>query len=165
MFDIAFGAASAEALRAAQDVVRRTGPGLANPKRDQMWEFIWSVWDDIWELSRAGNQAMIASIVENTLVEIVGWVAEDVVKELGDNKKQKVQATIRFKGDQKRHLQSERAELSLEVFQLNIRRFIQSVPGQTLEHRVHIEQAMSKAWDVSRRTYTPLETVALERNI
>ncbi|KAG9082689.1 hypothetical protein FRC06_004894, partial [Ceratobasidium sp. 370] len=160
MFDLAFRASAAEALRAAQDVVRRTGPELANPKRDEMWEFVWGVWDDIWELSRADTQATIVKVVESTMAEIVGWVAEDVVKELGDNDRQKVQATIRFKRQRRLRLQGEQAELSLEVFQLNIRKFIQTVPGQTLEHRTRIEEAMSYAWDVSRRTYKPLNTVA-----
>ncbi|KAG9073727.1 hypothetical protein FRC06_011185, partial [Ceratobasidium sp. 370] len=61
---------------------------------------------------------------------------------------------------QKRRLQGEGAELSLEVFQLNVRKFIQSVPGQTLERQSIIEEAMSHAWDVSRKTYKPLDQAA-----
>ncbi|KAG8741212.1 hypothetical protein FRC10_003171 [Ceratobasidium sp. 414] len=160
MFDLVFRAGAAEALRAAQNVVRRTGPEIANPKRDEMWEFVWTVWDDVWERARATSQAMVVDVVESTLAEMVGWVAEDVVKELGDNERQKVQATIRFKKNRKRRLQGEGAELSLEFFQLNIRKFIQSVPGQTLEHRARIEEAISHAWDVSRKTYRPLDNVA-----
>lgn len=97
MFDLAFRAGAAKALRAAKKVVEKTGPALANPKRDKMWELVWSVWDDVWEQSRAATQAMVVGVVESTLAEIVGWVAEDVVKELGDNEGQKVQATIQFK--------------------------------------------------------------------
>ncbi|KAG9094928.1 hypothetical protein FS749_011506 [Ceratobasidium sp. UAMH 11750] len=159
MFDLAFRAGVAAALQAAQDVVRRTGPELANPKRDEMWEVVWSVWDEVWERSRVTTQAMAVSLVESTLADLVGRVAEDVVKELGDNDRQKVQATIQSKRNQKRRLQGEGAELSLEVFQLNIRGFIRSVPGQTLEHQKRIEEAMSRAWDVSRKTYTPLSPV------
>ncbi|KAG9074422.1 hypothetical protein FRC06_010706 [Ceratobasidium sp. 370] len=160
MFDLVFRAGAAEALQAAQDVVRRTGPELANPKRDEMWEFVWTIWNDVWERARAASQAMAVDVLESTLAEIVGWIAEDVVKELGDNERQKVQATIRFKKTRKRRLQGEGAELSLEVFQLNIRKFIQSVPGQTLEHRARIEEAMSHAWEVSRQTYRRLDSVA-----
>ncbi|KAG8743094.1 hypothetical protein FRC10_000394 [Ceratobasidium sp. 414] len=97
MFDLAVTAGTTAALQAAQDVVRRTGPELANPKRDEMWEIVWSVWDDVWEHSRATTQAMAVGLVESTLADLVGWVAEDVVKELGDNEGQKVQATIQFK--------------------------------------------------------------------
>ncbi|KAG8692682.1 hypothetical protein FRC08_009603 [Ceratobasidium sp. 394] len=78
MFDLAFRAGTAAALRAAQDVVRRTGPELADPKRDEMWEVVWSVWDEVWERSRAATQAMAVSLVESTLADLVGRVAEDV---------------------------------------------------------------------------------------
>ncbi|KAG9077106.1 hypothetical protein FS749_011037 [Ceratobasidium sp. UAMH 11750] len=124
-----------------------------------MWEVVWSVWDEVWERSRAAAKAKVVSLIESTLAHLVECVAEDVVKELGDNERQKVQATIRFKRSQKRRLKSEGTELSLEAFQLNIRKFIQSVPGQTLEHQSRIEEAMSRAWDVSRRTYKPLDQV------
>ncbi|KAG9118826.1 hypothetical protein FRC07_006472 [Ceratobasidium sp. 392] len=97
MFDMAFKAGADEALRAAKEVVQKTGPALANPKRDKMWDYVWSVWEEIWELGRTATQAKIVAVVESTLEEIVGWVAEDVVKELGESEGQKVQATIQFK--------------------------------------------------------------------
>ncbi|KAG9074994.1 hypothetical protein FRC06_010338, partial [Ceratobasidium sp. 370] len=97
MFDIAFGAGVAAALQAAQDVVRRTGPELADPKRDEMWEYVWTVWDGIWERARVATRDEVIGLVESTLADLVGSVAEDVVKELGDNEGQKVQATIQFK--------------------------------------------------------------------
>ncbi|KAF8596829.1 hypothetical protein BDV93DRAFT_527833 [Ceratobasidium sp. AG-I] len=159
MFDIAFNAGADEALQAAKNVVRETGPAMANPKRDEMWEVVWGVWDDVWELSRTTTRAMVVNVVKNTLAEIVSWVTEDVVKELGDNSQQKLQATIRFKRNKTKHLQGQGAELSLEAFQLNIRKFISLVPGQTPEHSARIEDAMTRAWEVSSRTYKPLDNV------
>ncbi|KAG9081428.1 hypothetical protein FS749_007672 [Ceratobasidium sp. UAMH 11750] len=97
MFDLLFRAGAAEALRAAKDVVQRTGPELNNPKRDEMWEYVWTVWDDVWERALAASRTMVVDVVETTLADMVGWVAEDVVKELGDNERQKMQAIIRFK--------------------------------------------------------------------
>ncbi|KAG9083994.1 hypothetical protein FRC06_004285, partial [Ceratobasidium sp. 370] len=158
------------------DVVRRTGPELANPKRDEMWEFVWTVWGNFWGPPDTSGEDIAVGAVESILADLVEWVAEDVVKEVGDNKRQKVQATIQFKvkclvrglvlyidiaqRKQKRRLQDEGAELSLETFQLNIGKFIQSVPGQTLERQRRIEEAMSHAWDVSRNTYKPLDQAA-----
>ncbi|KAG8739971.1 hypothetical protein FRC10_004938 [Ceratobasidium sp. 414] len=177
MFDMAFRAGITAALQGAQGVVRRTGPELANPKRDEMWEYVWTVWDDVWERVRADIRDEVVGLVESTLANMVGWVVEGVVRELGDNDRQKVRATIRFKVSQpyrftaqsltlfvaqrrlRQRLQDEGAELSLEVFQLNIGKFIQSVPGQTPEHRANVEEAMSNAWDVSRKTYKQLSNV------
>ncbi|KAG8700499.1 hypothetical protein FRC08_004662 [Ceratobasidium sp. 394] len=153
MLDLTFRAGVAAALEACQNVVRRTGPELADPKRDEMWEYIWTVWDDIWERVLVDTRNKALSLIENTSEDLVGWVAEDVVKELGGNERQKVQATIRLKGRGNLRLQGERAGLSLEVFQQQIGKFIQSVPGQTPERRNIIEEAMSNAWDVSRKTY------------
>ncbi|KAG8703530.1 hypothetical protein FRC08_002792 [Ceratobasidium sp. 394] len=159
MFDIAFNAGVVAGLEAAKDVVRRTGPELADPKRDEMWEYVWTVWSDVWERVRIATRDTAISLIENTLADLVRWTAEDIVKELGDNEGQKVQATIRLKRKRKLHLKDEGAELSLEVFQEHIGNFIQSVPGQTSEHRANIEEAMSNAWDVSRKTYKQLSNV------
>lgn len=97
MFDLAFNAGADEALKAANSVVQETGPALANRERDEMWEVVWGVWDEVWELSRTTTRTMVVNVVKSTLAEIVSWVTEDVVKELGDNDRQKLQATIRFK--------------------------------------------------------------------
>ncbi|QRV79828.1 hypothetical protein RhiJN_07843 [Ceratobasidium sp. AG-Ba] len=104
MFDIDFRAGTAEALRAAQEVVRTTSSKMADAKRDSMWELVWDVWDEVWEHSLAATRTMIAGVVENTLKEIAGWVVEDVVKKLGDSKEQKVQATIQFKPSPMLHI-------------------------------------------------------------
>ncbi|KAG8741210.1 hypothetical protein FRC10_003169 [Ceratobasidium sp. 414] len=159
MFDLAFKAGVAAAREAAQKVVERTRSEV-DTKRNDMWDYVWTVWDEVWERVRVTTRDKVIGLVEATLADLVGWVAEDVVKELGDNDRQKVQATIRFKRRLKLRLQDEGAELSLEFFQLNIEKFIQSVPGQTLERRTHIEEAMSNAWDVSRKTYKRLNSAA-----
>ncbi|KAG9093517.1 hypothetical protein FRC06_011492 [Ceratobasidium sp. 370] len=153
MLDLTFRAGVAAALKATQDVVRRTGPELADPKRDEMWEYMWTVWDDVWERVLLATRNKALSLIESTSADLVGWVAEDVVKELGENDRQKVQATIRPKKKGNLRLQDEGTGLSLEVFQQQIGKFIQSVPGQTPERRANIEKAMSNAWDVSRKTY------------
>ncbi|KAG8744459.1 hypothetical protein FRC10_010129 [Ceratobasidium sp. 414] len=160
ILDIVFRAGIAATLQGVQDVVRRTGPELADPKRDEMWEYVWTVWNDVWENAWTATRDKVISLVEGTLAHLVGWVAEGIVKELGDNDRQKVQATIRFERRLKLRLQDEGAELSLEAFQLNIGKFIQSVPGQTPEHRTNIEEAMSNAWNVSRKTYKQSNNVA-----
>ncbi|KAG9091525.1 hypothetical protein FS749_016472 [Ceratobasidium sp. UAMH 11750] len=151
MFDLAFKAGIAAALEAAKDVVERTRSEV-DSKRNEMWEYVWTIWDEILERVRVTTRDKVVGLVEQTLADLVGWVAEDVVRELGDNDRQKVQATIRFKR-LKLRLQDEGAELSTEVFQQHIGNFIQSVSGQTPERRAHIEEAMSNAWDVSRTTY------------
>ncbi|KAG9093577.1 hypothetical protein FS749_014164 [Ceratobasidium sp. UAMH 11750] len=159
MFDLAFKAGIAAALEAAKGVVARTRSEV-DSKRNEMWEYVWTIWDDVWERVRLTTRDKVVGLVEQTLADLVGWVAEDVVKELGDNDRQKVQATIRFKRRLKLRLQDEGAELSTEVFQQHIGKFIQSVPGQTPERRAHIEEAMSNAWDVSRTTYKQVNVPA-----
>ncbi|KAG9092889.1 hypothetical protein FRC06_011747 [Ceratobasidium sp. 370] len=158
MFDILFRAGVDAALEAAKKVVQETRSDV-DPKRNEMWEYVWTVWDEVWKRAHLATRDRVIALLETTVADLVGWVAEDVVKELGDNDRQKVQTTIRFKRKLKLGLQDEAAELSLEAFQRHIEKFIQSVPGQTLERRAHIEEAMSNAWDVSRKTYKRLNSI------
>ncbi|KAG9087570.1 hypothetical protein FRC06_002476 [Ceratobasidium sp. 370] len=150
MFELAFNAGCAEALRAAKAVIERTSPVLNNPKRDMMWKEVWSVWDTVWAATRTNAESMVVNLIKSTMNEIVGWVSQDVVKEIGNREVQQVKASIYFK--KKKSLK----ELSLDSFQQWIREFILSVPGQTPAHQANIEKAMAQAWDISRKTYEPL---------
>jgi hypothetical protein len=96
MFKLAFDAGSAAALEAAKDVVARTKDSINNPKRDKMWETVWSVWKDVWETTRSNAQKEVVTLIENTLEDIVGWVAQDVVAELGNSQAQRINATIQY---------------------------------------------------------------------
>ncbi|KAG9080584.1 hypothetical protein FRC06_006391 [Ceratobasidium sp. 370] len=158
MFDIAFRAGVDAALEAVKKVVQETQSDV-DAKRNEMWEYVWTVWDEVWKCVHLATRDKVIALIETTLADLVGWVAGGVVKELGDNDRQKVQATIRFKRKLKLRVQDEEAELSLEAFQRYIEKIIQSVPGQTLERRAHIEEAMSNAWDVSRKTYRRLNSI------
>ncbi|CAE6442914.1 unnamed protein product [Rhizoctonia solani] len=78
MFDIAFTAANGAALAAAKNVVSRTQPALNNPKRDQMWEIVWSVWDDMWETAHRKTRTIVVPIAEEAVEEIVALVTDRV---------------------------------------------------------------------------------------
>ncbi|EUC60687.1 hypothetical protein RSOL_359880, partial [Rhizoctonia solani AG-3 Rhs1AP] len=52
VFDIAFGAACDAALNAAKRVATETQEQHKNPKRADMWETIWGLWDKIWALAQ-----------------------------------------------------------------------------------------------------------------
>ncbi|KAG9103111.1 hypothetical protein FRC07_010082, partial [Ceratobasidium sp. 392] len=97
MFGLAFSAGCTAALRAAKAVIHRTSVDLSDSKRDAMWETVWSVWDDVWAITRANAETMVIELIKSTMKEIVGWVAQDVVKELGNSKGQKIAASIQFK--------------------------------------------------------------------
>ncbi|KAG9087569.1 hypothetical protein FRC06_002475 [Ceratobasidium sp. 370] len=146
MFNLSFNAGCAKALEAAQAVVKRTGPMLDNPKRDAMWEVVWSVWEKVWHSTRVRAQDMVVTLIESTMEEMSAWASGDVVEELGNSQAQVINATIRFKKRQNAKASS------LESFQRSIREFIQSIPVQTPEHRKNIEDAMARAWDISRET-------------
>ncbi|KAG9100495.1 hypothetical protein FRC06_004094 [Ceratobasidium sp. 370] len=74
--------------------------------------------------------------------------------------RQSLYGAIRFKEKPKLRSRDELVELTLEDFQLNITKFIQSVPGQTPENRTNMEEAMLNAWDMSRKTFRPLGNLA-----
>ncbi|KAG9090663.1 hypothetical protein FS749_000382 [Ceratobasidium sp. UAMH 11750] len=150
MFELAFSAGCAAALQAAKAVVQRTSPILNNPKRDRMWEKVWSVWDKVWDVTRSNAETMVVDLINSTMNEIVAWVSQDVVKEIGNREVQKITASINFKKKKSSR------ELSLGSFQQWIRDFILSVPAQTTAHQLNIETAMAQAWDISRTTYQPL---------
>ncbi|KAG9089064.1 hypothetical protein FS749_001649 [Ceratobasidium sp. UAMH 11750] len=97
MFELAFKAGCAAALEAAKAVVQRTSPILDNPKRDRMWEKVWSVWDDVWAVTRSNAETMVVDLINNTMDEIVAGVSQDVVKEIGNRELQKITANINFK--------------------------------------------------------------------
>ncbi|KAG8791581.1 hypothetical protein FRC12_008753 [Ceratobasidium sp. 428] len=97
MFGLVFSAGCNAALRAAKTVVNRTSVEVNDSKRDEMWETVWSIWDKVWAATRINAEKIVVDLIESTMKEIVGWVAQDVVKELGDSKLQRIEAKIQFK--------------------------------------------------------------------
>ncbi|QRV80914.1 hypothetical protein RhiJN_08929 [Ceratobasidium sp. AG-Ba] len=97
MFDQVFDAAREAALRAAKDVVHRTGLILNDRKRDDMWEVVFGVWNGVWEDTKLHARTKVVSLIDNALDDLVDWVTDDMVNELGNSGIQKINAILQLK--------------------------------------------------------------------
>lgn len=158
MFDTAFKAGRDEALKAAQRVVDETGPAIGNPKRDAMWEIVWSVWDKAWDIGLEQGRKTAIGLVGKAVDQIVLLVAQNVVAAVGDNQDQHLQAVISHQFQKIPRAQEKL--LSLHEFQLGIIQSVQSAyPNTNKEYLKDIQDAMTRIWHESRVSYRPLDEV------
>ncbi|QRV95305.1 hypothetical protein RhiJN_23323 [Ceratobasidium sp. AG-Ba] len=94
MFDRVFEAAREAALRAAKDAIRRTSPILNDYKRDDMWKLVFDVWDDVWTATKLHARGKVVSLIDTSLEDLVDWVTDEMVDELGNSSIEKIKAII-----------------------------------------------------------------------
>ncbi|KAF8715275.1 hypothetical protein RHS03_00065, partial [Rhizoctonia solani] len=140
LFDIAFTAGSHAALSAAQNVVERTRPAQNNPKRDQMWETIWSVWDRMWSIANDRTRATVVPIVEQAVEEIVTLVTHEVIANIRGGQGQPAQSWVKYKKEKK-------TPLTASSFQEHISHSVKSAYPTAGYRTDLIYSAMGRAWN------------------
>ncbi|KAF8712362.1 hypothetical protein RHS03_01236, partial [Rhizoctonia solani] len=96
MFNRAFRAAERAALNAAKRVVEETTSSAKNPKRDDMWEVVWSKWDVVWEHARTRTEDKVIKLIKDTMTEIVELLVKNVISAIGNDEAQPVNVTARY---------------------------------------------------------------------
>ncbi|ESK93813.1 hypothetical protein Moror_13063 [Moniliophthora roreri MCA 2997] len=96
LFDLAWKAAGAEALEAAQTIVQgaRT-PIKDRGKRDRMWEEIWSIWDEVWTEAQERARKKLVGAMDRMVAKVLDAGANIVITELSDANNHFVRAYAR----------------------------------------------------------------------
>ncbi|KAG9095498.1 hypothetical protein FRC06_009749 [Ceratobasidium sp. 370] len=156
IFDDAWCSARDSALEAAQGVVRATAAKLNNKKRDVLWEKVWAVWNQTWEVSQGrARQSVLASV--NTMASaLVHSVDEAVILEIGGSHPRIAPVTVNVE-DEATSVPS----LNMQMTHVELQDFIQElIRESSREQDSHsITTAMGRVWRTSRSVLIPEPTM------
>ncbi|KAJ1308102.1 hypothetical protein OPQ81_002165 [Rhizoctonia solani] len=148
VFDIAFQAACDSALNAARRVANETQAQHKNPKRADMWEKVWKLWDRIWASAHTKAKEIVVPIVEEGVEEVVNLVSEHVVRTVGNVEARKAHISVH-------HRKNEQAISSISELQTHIHHSIDSAFRAVPQNVPSIHEAMLRVWDKCRTLDEP----------
>ncbi|KAG9080492.1 hypothetical protein FRC06_006516 [Ceratobasidium sp. 370] len=156
IFDDAWCSARDSALEAAQGVVRATAAKLNNKTRDVLWEKVWAVWNQTWEVSQGRARQSVLSSVNTMANALVHSVVEAVLLEIGGPHLRIAPVTVNVE-DEATSVPSSNMHMTHAELQDLIQKLIRESSREQDSHS--IATAMGRVWKISRSALIPEPTM------